>query len=283
MPIRYKTRDIVTMIQGGTNNSTRVIERGGFYLRGAPAGENPEKNWEDKPWDSADPFGITIGGKDLSCFYKAAYIDYYNTNNETYIPDGVNRVKVICIGGGGGGSGGNGGHRNTYRKRGNCSGSNMNRNWNWNSPYCNYYDAWEDPSNGNVGKCGSYGQYVKNEFNRDGVNTFQVQIGEGGGPGNGGRWQKGGVGTPGNSGGNGNATQFRMGSKSLVANGGAGGEGTTNNSFPNTINPAAVYNDGPNPPSQYIRTGGNAGNTSTDNGYSGGAGNRGFCRVYFLY
>ena len=276
MPITFKNRDISTLISGGTNNqvTSTTDTDGRVCMTGIPTGESTKY-----PWENPYPFGITIGNKDLSTMYRARFTDYRDTVNNINIPDGVNAVKVFCIGGGGGGAGGNGGHRNTHRKRGNCSGSNMNRNWNWNSPYCNYYDEWDAPVTGNLGAYGKYGEHKMGEFGRDG-NTFTIQIGNGGHGGGGGEWRRGDNGTAGGSGGSGNATQFIMGGKTLISNGGGGGYGTLGNWLPTTTNPQ--YNT-PSGTPEYSSQGGNAGQTSHNNGNSGGTGNKGFCRVYFLY
>jgi hypothetical protein len=274
--IAYKDRDIIEMISGGSYHRTTgmTCPNGERCITGIPTGDSPNCAWE-QPY----PFNITIGNRDLATMYKAKYRDFSHSVHNVPLPPGANAVKVFCIGAGGGGSGGNGGSRDTYRQRGNCSGSNMNRNWNWNSPYCNYYDAWHAPANGNLGAFGRYGEYRSAEFARNG-NTYNVDIGHGGHGGHGGEWRRGRLGTAGGSGGTGGPTRFIMGNNSLTSNGGAGGWGTNNNWSPNTTNPR--WNSPAGMPPISLQ-GGHSGNTSHNNGGYGHYGNNGFCRVYYLF
>jgi hypothetical protein len=267
MPIIYKGRDITHLVTGGTNVRTKNIHAPvGLAIRGSPDGDHPSCDWE-----RSNSFGITIGNIDLGHFYKPTYTDFYN-DADVNLPEGVNAVKVFCIGGGGGGAGGNGGHRNWNRERGNYVAS-------WNGGYYNRYTRYDAPSNGNNGAFGNYGQHAMGHYGRD-ANIFRVRIGNGGHGGNGGYQQDGPSGTSGNSGGSGNATQFTIGGSTLTAHGGNGGHGTTGNRYGNTTNPA--YNAPPGTP-PYSSNGGNGGRTSTWHGEQGGGGNRGFCRVYYLY
>jgi hypothetical protein len=268
MPIMVKGRDIVNMVQGGRNHETFNIGTSSGFTKG----DNPTSSWE-----YPSPFGITIEGRDLSVYYKAQHRDYSNSVNDQHIPEGVNQLKVFCIGGGGGGSGGNGGHKTYNREKGNWVGSNMNRNFRWNQSYWNYYTKEGPPSNGNVGSHGGYGGYNSGVFNRN-SNTFNVVIGNGGGGGNGGYYQDGNQGTSGNSGAGGNMTRFNIGSENLDAGGGGGGYGTVNNysQYPPPFN-------APGDRPSFSFSAGFGGNKSTGTGGQGGQGNRGFCRVYFLY
>jgi len=266
MPITFKGIDIINMIKKGSNSSTRNIAYGDALLKGAPQGADPAGEW-----DVPHPFGISIGGRDLCYFYMAEYRDHDNSQDNISIPDGVNALKIFCIGGGGGGSGGNSGHRNQYRAQGSM-------NWNFNY---NYYDAWHNPSNGNIGAYGQYGQYTTGELNRN-ANTYNVQIGNGGGGGDGGNFRNGGIGNPGSSGGRGNDTVANLGGGTVVGSGGNGGYGTNDNRGSSTTNPAYT-SPGGLPRNPNTIQGGDCGNTSTGNGGGGRVGSKGFCRVYFLY
>jgi len=153
MPILYKGRDIANIVKDGTNVRTRdIYGPSGITIRGAPQGQDPTCGWE-----SPYAFGITVGNRDLATYYKASYDDYGNSR-DVNIPEGVNALKVFCIGGGGGGAGGNGGHRNYNRPR-----DNLNWNGNWN-----HYTQHDAPSNGNNGAYGNYGEYRIGEFVRQG-------------------------------------------------------------------------------------------------------------------
>lgn len=268
MPITFKGIDIVNMVKGGTNVHTKNIKHNGHTLKGAPDGINSVGEW-DKPHN----FGITIGGRDLAYYYMPEYRDHYDSENGISIPDGVNALKIICIGGGGGGSGGNSGHRNTYRVR---------TGYNWRNANYNYGDAWHDPSNGNIGSYGGYGKYITGELNRN-ANTYKIQIGNGGRGGRGGDFRNGGIGNPGFTGDRGNDTVVTVGDGTVVGGGGDGGNGTNDNRGWDTTSP--YYKDHPAgfPAPPYRMQGGNAGNTSTGNGGEGGIGSKGFCRVYYLY
>ena len=268
MPITYKGIDIIHMVKDGTNVRTKNIGHNGHSLNGAPWGAY-SVGWWDKPRN----FGITIGGLDLAHFYMPSYRDHYSSENGIAIPDGVNALKIFCIGGGGGGSGGNSGHRNTYRVR---------TGWNWRGAHYNYGDAWHNPSNGNIGAYGQYGQYSIGELNRN-ANTYNVEIGNGGHGGGGGGFRNGGIGNPGGSGGQGNATVANLGGATVVAGGGQGGYGTNDNRGGRSTTKPAYDPPGGLPGPPYRIQGCNAGNTSTGNGGGGGGGSRGFCRVYYLY
>lgn len=275
MPIQYKGRDISNIVKSGSNIRTQnipSIKDAPDYIEGAPYGEKPTLSWENP-----NSFGITVGGKDLSTYYKANYVDYTNSVTDITIPEGVNMLKVFCIGAGGGGSGGNGGHRNWNRETGYCYGPNMNRNFNWNDAYCDHYTRYDDPANGNIGAYGEFGKYEYGEFPREG-NTYRIQLGYGGQGGSGGNYQEGGSGNSGNDGNAGNATEFIMGRQTLLANGGAGGPGTNSNQ--EKVQKALEF---PKDKPEHTVTAGTPGLTSTESGFSGNTGHSGFCRVYYLY
>jgi hypothetical protein len=226
---------------------------------GAPQGDRP-----DVPWEACDPFGITLGGVDLANLYKARYLDF-NNSVQVDIPPGVNALKVFCIGGGGGGSGANGGTHTWNRVEGRVK--------------------WHPIYSGNNGAFGEYGEYKQERFARE-ANTFSIQIGNGGAGGNGGKfilevWA--GQGGPGRSGAHGNATEFKIGEKSLFAKGGRGGVATSQYVAPNSLN---KYFNTPDKSPPYTFRSGDAGKSTLErlvDGGKGGDGNKGFCRVYFLY
>jgi len=318
MSIKFKGRDISTMIQNGRYDSTRTIPgaASGTSLSGLPTGEAKTLDWE-----CPNPFGLTVNGEDLSKYYKAKNVDFNETNNNIPIPDGVIGMKVFCIGGGGGGSGGNGGSMNTTTTPGTekpqvkvpgskkpdtyTPGNNYSGNWNWrnfnnnsggtNAPTKNpdsyYPDTWVSGGTnaaivtnnpviqGNKGAKGNYGEYKTILFNITNEKTFSVVIGNGGAGGTGGTFKMGNVGDAGTSGGNGELTRITIGSQILTAAAGTGGAGTTNNTNSNT-NPTFTVPTG-NPPFNF--NAGDGGNTSTSAGAAGAAGRKGFCRVYYLY
>jgi len=317
--IKFKGRDISTMIQNGRYNPTRTIAgaQTGSSLSGLPTGETMTLDWE-----CPNSFGLTVNGQDLSKYYKAKNVEFNDTTNNIPIPDGVIGMKVFCIGGGGGGSGGNGGSMNTTITPGSWNQRNKNPdtwtpgnwvngnyvpgrwdNWKWRNSYTNdgYNNAptknpesWNNSNQnipvitnnpviqGNRGAKGNYGEYKTILFNITNEKTFSVVIGDGGGGGAGGSFKEGNVGNPGNNGATGGLTKITIGNQSLTANAGTGGAGTTNNSNTNT-NP--TFNVPANhPPFNFnAGDGGNAGSTNKDTAGAGAAGRKGYCRVYYLY
>jgi hypothetical protein len=84
----------------------------GGYLAGYHGGPSDVPINGGLQWESPNPFGIMYKNIDISLFYIAKNIDYYNDATDVAIPSGVNMLKVICVGGSGGGSGANGGNSN---------------------------------------------------------------------------------------------------------------------------------------------------------------------------
>jgi hypothetical protein len=225
--------------------------------------------------------------EDLSNSYTAKYFDYSDDGNGN-IPDGVNKMYVFKVNGGGGGSGGNGGATGvkinstnidlgiadfnipdsglsvnpTVPGSGGASGTPGAKTF-YDIPINNekYYKI-NIGNSGNVGGGGSGGGYTSNNedyrtppgFPNIGYTQYRLTdagLGIGGGPGS--------------------NTDFYLGN-SLI-NGG--------NNFP-AGSPVLDYGKGGN--------GGNRGEGRDNNnpasdraGGAGGPGQKGFCRVYFLY
>jgi hypothetical protein len=188
MPIISKGVDIKDRVMEGTNVRTKDIKdpNGQVFIRGAPFGQDPGCDWV-KP----SSFDITVGGKDLSNYYTAKYEDFYNYTDK-YIPENVNGLKVICIGGGGGGGGGASAHDN--RGHG-----------------------------GTAGGGGGAGATSIGYIPVDGANRFKVIIGLGGSPSNSHYyWGSGRYGAQGSTGGS--PSYVQISNSQIVAQGGNVGE-----------------------------------------------------------
>jgi hypothetical protein len=244
-------------------------------------------------------FGFTIAGNDVSQYFQAIYDEYNSVGsfNKT-IPQGVNQVKVICVGSGGGGGGGGGG-----RYRNNAWGGSNRRSsvggaggggggYTIGSLPVSAGDILEirvpsggnggnggagnNAGNGNRGDSGS-SAYVKN------LTSFLELIANGGTYGDGGAGgTNSGTSTAG-SGGTGNLTTGNGGNSGNASSDGdkpgpAGSGGTINNS---SGWPIFQQSSGPN----VIGGGGNGGGGGhgSGSGGPGSSGGPGFCRVYYLY
>jgi hypothetical protein len=291
--INGKEYDISSMIQPGNTNSIVVNAFGVNF----PAGTS------DTAWSRPNPFGYTIQNVDISQYYTAKYLDFNSPSNGS-LPDGVNHIKVICIGGGGGGQGGGGGYTKSTTTPGTFVESNMNpgnknpgnddsynqfgftinyRNaptYNFptynigfdNQPTTNYGPDY----GGNNGYSGGNGAYASYDIDATNIQkNYSITIGGGGGGGSGSNGNDANYGSVGSDGGSGNSTNLSISGSNYNANGGSGGSSYAQSVSHPTDRPAISSGN--------AGGGGGGGYSMNGAGSRGSDGSSGYCRVYFLY